>query len=235
VLDQQGRSVGTIPLPPPGGGSWLGIAYGGADQLYAASSGDGRIVVMDLTGAVVRDFPAGGAGETAAPAGILVSRGRCFVADNRAHRVRVFSLDGKQQASWGGLGESATQFRAPFRVAQDSQDRVLVSDALNSRVLAFTPKGDPLAAFGEFGTTEGTLFRPAGLAVLRRDQVVVADNYFGSLQLFDPQGVYQGVLCGSDGRPLALENPTGVAARGNTVYVVEMGAGRVSAWETGSR
>lgn len=234
VLDQQGRGVGTIPLPASGGGSWLGIAYGGADQLYASSSGDGRIVVMDLKGAVVRDFPAGGAGETAAPAGILVSRGRCFVADNRAHRVRVFSLDGKQQASWGGLGESATQFRAPFRVAQDSQDRVLVIDALNSRVLAFTPKGDPLAAFGEFGTTEGTLFRPAGIAILEDDRILVSDAYYGSLQLFDARGAYEGVLC-DQGRPLALESPTGLAARGRTVFVVEMGAGRVSGWEIGTR
>ena len=234
VLDQQGRSVGTIPLPGPEGASWLGIGFGGADQLFLASSGDGRIVVVDLKGKPVREFPAGDAGEASSPAGILVSRGSCFVADNRAHRVRVFSLEGKQQASWGGLGESAAQFRAPFRVVQDSLDRVLVTDALNSRILAFTPKGDPLAAFGEFGTTEGTLFRPAGLAVLEGDRVLVSDAYFGSLQIFDAQGAYQGVLC-DGGRPLALESPTGLAVRGRTVYVVEMGAGRVSAWEFGAR
>ena len=234
ILDLAGRSLGSIALPGSGGDSWLGLGFGGADQIFLAASGTGRVVVLDLKGRQVRDFPVGTAGESR-PAGILVSRGSCFVADAGSHRVRAFNLDGREQAAWGGLGEGPAQFRGPFRVAQDSLDRVLVSDALNSRVLAFTPGGEPLGAIGEFGTTEGTLFRPAGLAVLRRDQVVVADNYFGSLQLFDPQGVYQGVLCGSDGRPLALENPTGVAARGNTVYVVEMGAGRVSAWETGSR
>lgn len=234
VLDQQGRSVGTIQLPGSEGASWLGIGFGGADQLFLASSGDGRIVVIDLKGKPVREFFTGDAGETSSPAGLLVSRGSCFVADNRTHRVRVFSLDGKQQASWGGLGESAVQFRAPFRVAQDSLDRVLVSDALNSRILVFTPKGDPLAAFGEFGTTEGTLFRPAGLAVLEGDRVLVSDSYFGSLQLFNAQGAYQGVLC-DEGRPLALESPTGLAVRGRTVYAVEMRAGRVSAWEIGGR
>lgn len=234
VLDRQGRSLDTIALPGPEGNSWLGIGIGGADQLFLASSGDGRIVVMDLKGKVVRAFPTGDAGETSSPAGVLVSRGNCFVADNRAHRVRVFSLDGRQQASWGGLGENTTQFRAPFRVVQDSLDRVLVTDALNSRILAFTPKGDPLAAFGEFGTTEGTLFRPAGLAVLEDDRVLVSDTYFGSLQIFSAQGAYQGVLC-DNGRPLALGSPTGLAARGRTVYVVEMGAGRVSAWEFGAR
>lgn len=235
VLDQQGRNVGTIPLPGPEGGSWLGIGYGGADQLFLASAADGRIVVIDLKGKAVRDFPVGEAGAPARPAGVLVSRGSCFVTDNLTHKVRIFTLEGTPQHSWGGLGEGAAQFRAPFRIAQDSRDRVLVTDALNSRVLVFTPKGEPLQAIGQFGTTEGTLFRPAGLAVLENDRILVADNYFGALQIFDVQGVYQGVLCGSSGRPLALESPTGLAARGLTVYVVEMSAGRVSAWEIGVR
>jgi DNA-binding beta-propeller fold protein YncE len=234
VLDQQGRSLGAIPLPGPAGSSWLGIGFGGADQLFLASSGGGRVVVIDLKGKLVREFPTGDSAEASGPAGILVSRGSCFVADNRAHKLRVFSLDGRLEASWGGLGESSTQFRAPFRVVQDSLDRVLVTDALNSRVLAFTPKGDPLAAFGEFGTTEGTLFRPAGLAILERDRVLVSDAYFGSLQVFSSQGDYQGVLC-EEGRPLALESPMGLAVRGRIVFVVEMGAGRVSAWEFGPR
>lgn len=234
VLDRQGRSLGAIPLPGAEGTSWLGIGFGGADQLFLAASGDGRIVVIDLKGKPVREFPAADPGEDPRPTGILVSRGSCFVADNRAHKVRGFSLDGRPLASWGGLGEGPAQFRAPFRVAQDSLDRVLVTDALNSRILVFTPKGEPLATFGEFGTTEGTLFRPAGLAVLDGDRVLVSDNYFGSLQIFNAQGAYQGVLC-DGGSPLALENPTGLAVRGRTVYVVEMGAGRVSAWEIGPR
>jgi hypothetical protein len=233
-LDLAGRSLGSIALPDSGSGSWLGIGFGGADQVFLAASGSGRVVVLDLKGRQVREFPVEAAGESR-PTGILVSRGSCFVADAGNHKVRAFNLEGREQAAWGGLGEGPAQFRGPFRLAQDSLDRLLVSDALNSRVLVFTPRGEPLAAFGEFGTTEGTLFRPAALAVLDRDRVLVADNYFGSLQLFDAQGAYQGVLCGSDGRPLALENPTGAAARGSTIYVVEMGAGRVSAWEIGAR
>jgi hypothetical protein len=235
VLDPQGRGVGSIPLPLAEGSSWVGIGYGGADQLFLSGSADGHVAVVDLKGKLVREFPtADGAGKAGA-AGILVSRGSCFVADNRAHRVRVFTFEGKQQAAWGSLGEGPTQFRAPFRIAQDSLDRVLVSDALNSRILAFTPKGEPLAGFGEFGTTEGTLFRPAGLAILEGDRVLVADAYFGSLQIFSTQGAYQGVLCDDGGHPLALESPMGLAARDRVVYVVEMGAGRVSAWELGPR
>jgi hypothetical protein len=199
VLDLQGRSVGTIPLPGPEGSSWLGIGFGGADQLFLASTGDGRIHVVDLKGKPVREFDAAEPGETSSPVGILVSRGSCFVADNRSHKLRAFSLAGQLQASWGGLGESAAQFRAPFRVVQDSLDRVLVTDALNSRILAFTPQGDPLAAFGEFGTTEDPLSPRRG-AVLEGDRVLVSDAYFGSLQIFSSATTE--VLC--DGAPLAL-------------------------------
>ena len=153
VLDLQGRGVGSVPLPGPEGGAWLGIGYGGADQLFLGSSGDGHVAVVDLKGKLVREFKTADGAEKAGAAGVLVSPGGCFVADNRAHRVRAFTLEGKQQAAWGSLGEGETQFRAPFRLAQDSLGRVLVSDSLNSRVLAFTPKGEPLAGFGEFGTS----------------------------------------------------------------------------------
>lgn len=237
LLDLQGRSLGSISLPGGETGSWMGLGFGGADQVFLASSGEGRIIVLDLKGNTVRAFPVRepAEGGDVRPAGVLVSRGSCFVADNAAHRIRVFGLDGRRQAVWGSLGEGPAEFRSPFRVAQDSLDRVLITDALNSRIGVFTPKGEPLLVFGTFGRSEGTLYRPAGLAVLEGDRVLVADAYFGSLQVFGPQGAYEGVLCGEAGRPLALESPTGLAARGRVVYAVEMGAGRVSAWEIGSR
>jgi DNA-binding beta-propeller fold protein YncE len=235
VLDTQGRSAGAIALPGSADASWIGIAFGGADQVFLASSSEGRVAVVDLKGKAVREFPVGTPGAPGRPAGLLVSRTSLIVADNGTNQIRVFSLEGQPESSWGGLGEGPAQLRAPFRVAQDSLDRVLVTDALNGRVLAFTPKGEPLGVIGDFGVTEGTLYRPAGLAVLDGDRVLVADAYFGSLQLFDAQGRYQGVLCSGEGRPLALKSPTGVAARGRTLFVVEMGAGRVSAWDIGGR
>lgn len=235
VLDQQGRGVGSIPLPRGGSEPALGIGFGGADEIFVTAPGRGEIVVLDLKGKVLRSFGAGEAGRPGRAAGILVTRGTCYVTDNETHRVRFMALDGKVLGGWGGLGEGQRQFRAPFRMAQDSQDRILVTDALNSRVQIFTPKGDYLAGFGEFGTVEGTLFRPAGLAVLEGDRILVADNYFGSLQIFDAGGRYEGVLCGSDGKALALENPVSVAARGRTLFVLEMGGGQVSAFEIGGK
>jgi hypothetical protein len=235
VLDLEGRAVGSVPLPGAPETSYRGLGFGGADQLFLASSAEGKIVVLDLKGKVAREFSAGEPDHPATPAGVLVSRGSVFVSDAAGRRMRVFSLEGKAEAAWGSLGDGPAQFRSPLRIARDSIDRILVTDALNSRVLAFTPKGEPLQGFGEFGTVEGTLFRPSALAVLEGDQVIVADNYFGSLQLFDAKGAYQGVLCGPGGTPLALANPLGLAVRGRTVFALETGGGRVSAYEFGSR
>jgi len=235
ILDRSGRVAGTVPLPGPAGASRLGLGFGGADRLFVAASGEGRVVVIDLAGKTVDSFAVGAAAEAGRPVGVLVSRATVFIADNLGHRVHAYALDGRELASWGGLGDGPGQFRVPWRIAQDSFERVLVTDALNSRILAFTPAGEQLLEFGEFGTTEGTLFRPTGLAVIEGDRIVVADGYFGSLQVFEPQGGYAGVLCGPEGKPLSLENPASLAARGRTVYVVETGAGRVRAFEIGQR
>lgn len=230
ILDLQGRTLGVVPLPGPKGGSWLGIGFGGADRLFLAAADRAEVVVVDLDGKPVRTFPVADAGEASRPAGILVSRASCFVADGAAGKVRSFTLGGEPVVAWGGSGEGPAQFRFPFRVAQDNRDRVIVTDSLNARVQVFTPRGDHLLTFGEFGTTEGRLFRPAGLAVLEGDRILVADNYFGSIQLFGPDGGYQGVLCEAAGKPVAAQGPVSLAASGRLVYVLETGAGRLSAY-----
>ncbi len=234
ILDANGRSAGAVPLPGGSGVSRLGLGFGGADQLFVSSPAEGIVEVVDLAGKRVHDFVVGEVG-VSRPTGVYVSRTSVFVADGGVHRVGAFTLEGRELSSWGGLGEGPQQFRSPWRIAQDSLERILVTDALNSRVLVFTPRGEPLLAFGDFGVTEGTLFRPTGIAVMEGDRVVVADGYFGSLQVFDPQGGYVGVLCDDAGKPLALESPSGLAARGRTVYAVETGGDRVRAFEIGRR
>ena len=73
--------------------------------------------------------------------------------------------------------------------------------------------------------------REARLKYLDADYQVAGKLFSVPFDVKDPSNTPRGLADG----PLALENPTGVAARGDTVYVVEMGAGRVSAWEIGGR
>jgi len=184
---------------------------------------------------VVRKFDTGDKDGTSEPVGINISRGACFVADNEEHKIKVFDLEGKALDEWGGLGDGGRKLRYPFRVLQDSAGRVIVTDSLNSRVKAYTPKGDTLFDFGEFGVVEGTLFRPAGISVWGTDRILVSDNYLGSVQLFDFKGGYHGTLCGSDGIPLLFQNPVSLASAGETLFVLEAGAGRVQALRVGGQ
>lgn len=224
-----GEFLSEIPLPGGSGTPYLGFDVGGDDNIYLASSGSGKIIVLSQTGKVVREFETGEKGSASEPVAVDVYRGNCSVVDKGEHMVKVFDLEGNVLNQWGGLGEDREKFRYPFRIARDSTGRIIVSDSLNSRVKTFTPKGEPLVDFGEFGVSEGTLFRPAGVGVWQDDQLLVSDNYLGSVQVFNLKGEYRAVLCGSDGTPLLFDNPVSLAAYGPLLFILEMGAGRVRA------
>lgn len=227
-----GKYLSSTPLPGGRGQSLLGLDVGGDDNLYLAASGEGKVIVLTQKGKVVREFATGGeGGSPTEPTGVDVSRGQCIVADNEGHGVKVFDLEGNLVVQWGQLGEGPLGLRFPFRLLQDSLGRVIVTDTLNSMIKIFTPRGEPLLEFGEFGVTEGTLYRPVGIALRDPDQLLVADNYHGAIQLFDLRGQYLATLCGGNGKPLLFRNPVSLAARGSTLFVLEMGAGQVRALE----
>ncbi len=232
VFSLDGRHVSSTPLPGGGDAAFLGLDVGTDDNIYLASAGEGKIIIVDHDGKVLREFATGQQGESPTePTGVHVSRGFCLVADNEGHSVKVFDLGGTLKEQWGQLGEGPLGFRYPFRLRQDTLGRVIVTDTLNSKIKIFTPKGEPLLEFGEFGVTEGTLYRPAGIALREPDQLLVADNYHGAVQLFDLRGQYLATLCGDDGVPLLFQNPVSLAAQGSILFVLEMGAGRVQALE----
>jgi len=225
----EGTFISATKLPGGSSSSYLGFDVGGDDNLYLAASGAGKIVVINQKGEKVREFSTGGGENPSEPVGVEVARGQCFVVDNEAHSVKVYDLAGAPAVAWGGLGDGPGKFRHPFRLLQDPLGRIIVSDSLNSRIKIFTPVGDPLLEFGEFGVTEGTLYRPAGLGLWGENLLLVADNYLGAIQVYDLKGEYQSTLCGADSKPLIFSNPVSLAVRGSTVFVLEMGAGRVQA------
>ncbi len=231
----EGKFLSATKLPGGSSASYLGFDVGGDDNLYLAASGAGKIVVINQKGERIREFPTGGGESPTEPVGVEVARGQCFVVDNEAHSVKVYDLEGTPSVQWGELGDGPGKFRYPFRLLQDPLGRIIVSDSLNSRIKIFTPAGDPLLEFGEFGVTEGTLYRPAGLGLWGENLLLVADNYLGVIQVYDLQGGYQSTLCGADNKPLIFSNPVSLAVRGSTVFVLEMGAGRVRALQIPGR
>lgn len=229
VFSLRGSFLFSIKLPGGSGSAYLGFDVGSDDNLYLASSGGGKIVVLTQKGKELKAISTGGGKKPTEPVAVEVSKGQIFVVDNEAHSIKVFDMDGKEGPTWGGSGEGPAKFRYPFRVVQDASGRVIVTDTLNSRVQIFTPAGELLAQFGEFGVVEGTLYRPAGLGLWDDDFLLVSDNYLGSIQVFDRQGGYEASICGADGKPALFDNPVSLEARKSTLYVLEMGANRVQA------
>jgi hypothetical protein len=128
VFSLEGGYLSSVKLPDGSRSSHLAIDVGRDDNIYLAASGKGKVVILTGKGKQLAAFATGSEEKPTEPVGIEVSRGQIFVADNEAHNVKVFDMDGNFVQSWGGTGEGPTSFRYPFRIIQDASGRVIVSD-----------------------------------------------------------------------------------------------------------
>jgi DNA-binding beta-propeller fold protein YncE len=88
-----------------------------------------------------------------------------LVVDSLNFKVKRFSADGAQLASFGEPGEGPGQFVRPKCVTTDPAGRIYVSDTQRGQVLVFDSAGAFLYAVGEVGEGPGQLSLPAGVAV----------------------------------------------------------------------
>jgi hypothetical protein len=61
-------------------------------------------------------------------------------------------------------------------------------------------------------------------------RIFVSDSYLGVVQVLSPAGEFIGVL-GVDGEAVRFEAPTGLAIQGTRLYVTDMLAGKVLAFD----
>ncbi|MCK5653224.1 MAG: NHL repeat-containing protein, partial [Gemmatimonadetes bacterium] len=125
-------------------------------------------------------------------------------------------------------GQGRRQFRFPFLTDISNQGYVLVVEPINTRVQVLNPNGKFVNFIGAWGVKPGQLFRPKGVVALE-DRVFVTDSYLGRVQVFDLRGSFLGMLASSEGVPIELTTPMGVAidTKHRRLYVVELKANRV--------
>jgi len=200
--------------------------------VYVADKGNNRLQAFSAAGKFLRSVPLAETGAAVTPVDVVVATDgkTIFVTANNTHRVVVIARDGTVQRGWGGNGAEPGQFNYPATLTLDSSGRVLVVDVLNSRVQAFDAAGAPLAQFGAQGAKPGDLFRPKGIAVDGQGRIFVSDSYLGVVQAFTADGQFIGVL-GSGGQPARFQAPTGLAFAGGRLFVTDMLAGKVLAYE----
>ncbi len=209
-----------------GKGGWKdpsAIAIGSSGSIFLADGVGSRVLEIDLSGKVKREYVVGG---NARVTGVSVLGDAVYCVDNRNHRVAVFRKPGVPPEFWGKRGEGPGQFQSPFRIAVDSSGRVFVTDVLNARVQWFTAFGRHLGTLKRFGAAEGKIFRPTGIALDLRGRIWIGDSYTGLVQLFGEGGEFAKTLR-AKGRPVVFGDPVGLAVAPGGIWVADQRENRL--------
>ncbi len=165
----------------------VGLAPTPDGGLDVADAELGRVVRLDAQG-----VPRGqiGAGLLQRPTGLArdTVSGRLYVADTRAHDIKVFDAAGRLERTLGGPGSAPGRFNAPTHLAL-ADGLLYVTDSLNARVQVLrAADGAPVRQIGSRGAVLGQLVRPKGVAVDAAGRVYVVESYHDTLLVFDADG-----------------------------------------------
>lgn len=193
------------------------IALGPSGTIFLADGNAGKVIEMDLSGKVRREYAVGGNSRLT---GVSVYGDAVYCVDNRNHRVAVFRKPGSSPEMWGKRGEAPGQFQSPFRIAVDPTGHLFVTDVMNARVQWFSAFGKHLGILKRFGAAEGKIFRPTGIALDLRGRLWVGDSYTGLVQLFEERGEFKKTLR-AKGRPVVFGDPVGLAVVAGGIWVAD--------------
>ncbi len=199
------------------------IAVTGEGTLLVADGDAGRVLELDLSGKVRREFPVG---RNSRITGVGAFGDTVYAVDNRTDRIVTFRRNGTRAGGWGKRGDRPGEFHAPFRLAVDVSGRIFVTDVMNARVQWFSPYGQHLGTLKKFGAGKGRILRPAGLSVDTRGRIWITDSYAGLVQLFDEKGNFVEAISEGD-RPKVFGDPVGVAVAPQGLWVADQKEGRL--------
>ncbi|MBC5764033.1 6-bladed beta-propeller [Ramlibacter albus] len=208
----------------------IGIALGPAGSVLVADAELGRVFRLRADGTPLGEF---GDGVLVRPTGLArdAQRKRIYVADTRAHDIKVFDDDGKLLATWGSRGDGPGELNYPTHLSL-ANGTLYVTDTLNARVQGFDADGKPVLRFGQRGLYIGNLVRPKGVAADDEGNVYVIESMHDTLLVFDPKGQLLMSLGGTGQDVGRFYLPAGVwvDAR-NRVFVADMFNGRVAVFQ----
>jgi DNA-binding beta-propeller fold protein YncE len=181
--------VGSLGYP-------VSVAVGNAGTIYVGDAGSGGVTAFNSDWQPVLQL-GHGAGEFLQPSDLAVdaATGNLYVADSKAHLVKVYSAAGTFLQSFGGHGGGDGLFNFPMGVFVDAVAReVLVADQLNYRIEVFDVAGRFLSCFGAQGSGSGEFNMPHGVLVDGRGRIYVADSVEGRIQVLDRSGGFVGYI-----------------------------------------
>ncbi|WP_456377527.1 cytochrome c3 family protein [Thiolapillus sp.] len=227
VFGFEGEKEAEFPLPQDIGIPATDIALDG-DRLYVADPAAGRILVMDLSGNLLREIRPTIDGAPAEPSAVRPAGNKIWWSDRRSHKLCRTALNtGVTIQCRGGKGEVPGRFRFPYMLARDASGYIMAVDVLNARVQVYSATGQLFGSMGSFGITPGSLYRPNGIAVTDDGRVLVSDAWMGTVALFQRRKS-RGVLHNHQGEPWRFRMPVGLAWWKERLYIVDMADNRIS-------
>jgi tripartite motif-containing protein 71 len=223
-----GTGKGALSFP-------LGIGIDRNDRIFIADSGNHRVQIFSPEGNYLSHFSTETTEKQIKPSDptdlVVDSTGKkCYTIDNDNHWIFVYDLQkGQPVTTYGTMGMEKGEFRFPFLLDRDQEDRLYVVEVINTRVTVLDPDGKHRRTIGSWGVEKGEFYRPKGVAVDLQKRVFVSDSYLGVIQVFDQDGTFICALRDDKGAITKFVTPTGIFIDGKMkLYVVEMLANRVS-------
>ena len=194
VLDLAKRHISLLPLEGQTAlGEPVNITIGREGALYIADDRREQVLCLDASNQLKWVL---GHKDEMWPRNVAVGEARIYVADVKAHAVRVYDKADQHLLYTIPKGKDLQDTNAlllmPSNLALDAQGQLYASDTATGRVEVYDKDGGYVRTMGGFGDApeHGLLKRPKGVAVDRTGIVYVVDSVYELVQMFDNQGRY---------------------------------------------
>lgn len=205
-----------------------GIAVGSNGPIYIADTWGHRVIVLDSSGNLVREFGAFADNQDATdaspnpgsffgPRDIAVTDTEVYVVDTGNERVEVFGPDGSFKRAFGGKGSGPGQLSEPVGIAIGPDGLVYVADSGNARISVFTQDGAPVAQWPVQSWVGHAYFEPY-LAFGNDGLLYATSSATGSVEVFGKGGVLLGSITAAGTQTLG--KPTGITATADSSLLV---------------
>ncbi|MFV2055978.1 MAG: 6-bladed beta-propeller [Thiohalomonadales bacterium] len=204
----------------------VGIIQGSDGSYYVADADLQLVIHLDKDGNPLRSF---GRDILQRPTGIAwdSARKHIYVADTKAHNIKIFTEAGVLLDVMGTWGTGPGQFNAPTHIFF-TQDKLYVTDTFNTRVQILNRSGDVLGKFGRRGLNIGDLVRPKGVTVDSDGNIYVVESFHDYLLVYNAAGQFLIPVGGTGLGEGQFYLPSGVwTDKNDRIYIADMFNGRV--------
>lgn len=225
-LDVWENAVGLTHFVSP-----AGIVPGIGGEIYVADAELGFVARLDRNGKSVGTI---GKNELKRPVGLAfdAKTRQLYVADTRAHLIKVFNTEGRLLRTLGQRGEGQGELNYPTYIAL-SKGELYVTDTMNARVQVLDSEtGKSKQIIGSRGMNVGNLVRPKGVSVDSEGNVYVVESYYDHLLVYNKNGEFLMPIGGTGKDVGKFYLPSGLwIDANNRVFVADMFNGRVSLFQ----